>query len=748
MIVHVDQAPPRFKRLSVRREVRTPEARLRLMTRLLTPAGTVLDVTARMVEGAVASITENTEEDFLELAHGDLDLSLNNDDGLFDRLFSNVDPDDQWELILDRQSAVGERLRWERLFGGVLDLPWSLTFDRDGRTCSFQVFSYSKLLERASAEGVRRSVTGLTGNVTLGSQLVTVSSSTNLRVGDDIQFSTVTVTETQRITRINSATQVRTAATWANTFAAGTPLTVVTPYHRNKSPLFLAQELLAAAGVSFGGYNVEQELASYPIGVPMSDDQFPTTTTGDFAAYEMLGIKDGKITMWFENSVTGDRQMDNPRGTWVTLADENRKHDWTIYRDTEPAGVNQAGGKVTFYAPDYATGLEWQVFVDGGTNLWKLYRSDSGIPVATLTINGNTVDVNVEFPPEDGKPWTSQVGSTGDAQNNTRYWDGAALQTIEASIGGWMRYLRRLKVVALHERNSASAGPGAWTTNLHIYDAVSRKRLRTVQVPVGFHAQSLRVFDKFIAGLYFLGPTMRLIIWDLDWLQLADYEISSTGDSNVPVDEPTLSYMSVFTETSGREVLIGVTVGNVLFCVAKYYAGVVPYADFDGLSVAAAMRELAMITNSYVHVDEFRFGRLLGRANDVLMQRGVIELDVGLTLTEWPIYEFYRTSAEVSGRDQDGNEITVIVGDTGDSAHRISVTGQLVTTGGLANAVGNQFVAFLSVKRAQAEIEAAETGKLIHVFDRIRHDGREWIGIEETFNPEQRRYRLRLIEKR
>ena len=328
------------------------------------------------------------------------------------------------------------------------------------------------------------------------------------------------------------------------------------------------------------------------------------------------------------------------------------------------------------------------------------------------------------------------------------YWDGAALQTIEASIGGKMRYLRTLRQVALHEhvRVTTAVNP---TTNLRIYDSTTRAYLRTITVPTDLQVQTLRVFGGLIAVLYGQGPTMRARLWDFNWNQIADYEVSETKPGLTGGQSSRIVPLTVWRPTPGsnvNEYAIG-NVGSRHFILAKWYAGVVPYADLEGKSVAAGLREIALMTVSYVNVDVNSIGTVRQRSYLSSAKRRRLP-DIGRPLSRISrlLWEFYRTSVKVTGRTESGTAIEVITGKTGDSAKRLDLDGAWITTRALATAIGDAHSEFLSVQRGQEDVTIAESDEPIHVLQNVRMANRSYLAVSCTNDTKARQFDLRLVE--
>lgn len=712
-------------------EVRDSVALRQHLVTLRGPAGE-WDVTDRLVRD-IGTIASNTEEDFLVLTHGDVTLELDNSDGAVEAFFEGMGPDDVCELTIERHSGR-RRNRWDTLFAGTLDLPWSLRFNRMSQTAHVQAYSYSKLLERESAETVRRTITGRTATVSAASATVTVSSTTDILPGDEIELADSTKSESKRVQQINSATQLVTVETFVNAFTSGSTLEVLTPYLRNKTPQFLAEQVFDAAGLIATLLDIDNNLGDFPFATPLSVDAWPLAS-GSPAAMRHLTIRGGQISALSDASPFHEWTMPTPAGAWTDTGLTLPLIDWTPYQDAEPGSLVAALASFdgSTDAADYAAGDSWEMLSGTPHDL-----SRNGVDQVTVEAVTNAA-YSVEFVPEDGFPWVSQTHTA--ANTKTRYWDGAVLQTIEASIGGELRYLRRLGLVALHQRSPGASTFGSFTTSLRLYHPTTRTLVQTVTVPAGLQARTLRVTDRHITGLYVDGPRVRCRIWTRNWDQVADFLVSPTGGS-----VGTVRRLSVYTDSHRRELVIG-CVGSTFIVIAPYYAGVVLYADFEGKSCAAAMKDLALITMSYLEVDENKVGTLRGRASeDAERKLQPVVVSRPLEMEEWPVFEFFRTSCLVTGRTEDGEDIEEVVGDTGDSARRLEIDSALITTPALAQTIGLQYVSFLGVPRRQAEIVIEESNDLIRPSEYIDLDGTLWLVVEASLDAKRREYRLRALE--
>ena len=96
-----------------------------LTVEITSPLGEVLDVTDRIDRDGVNSISEEVAEDLIQIVHSDMDLELRDADGVVESFFAGAAPDDLYEIRVTRDT-LKRRPKSITLFGGVLELPWSL----------------------------------------------------------------------------------------------------------------------------------------------------------------------------------------------------------------------------------------------------------------------------------------------------------------------------------------------------------------------------------------------------------------------------------------------------------------------------------------------------------------------------------------------------------------------------------------------------------------------------------------------
>jgi hypothetical protein len=720
-------------------------AGLELQVTITAPNGAVLDVTDRISADDMGSITESVEDDLLELVHGDMDFELADSDGIVAAFFEGAEASDLYEIVVLRE-GTGRRPGWTRLFAGVLDLPWSVQIDRKDKRVSVQAFSNSNRLERTSAESIKRDVSGRTITTTAGAATATLSSTTDVKSGDQITATDSTAEETRTVATVDSATQVTCTENWSKSFSAAT-LTLETPYLRNKTVEYLAGQAFTTAGVTT--YDVEtgdQPFADYPVATELNTDGLNTSLYP-----RSLTIQSGKITATFNSG--NRKQATSPSSGFVDgAAATTAQGDWRPYLSVEPAGIEQNGilddGRAAW---DHTNGFYYtlRTYDSGaGLNAIKLMLVRDGVDLAEIDGFGTTGsgdyhdNMQLDYEPANNRVWVSARRSTD--IKIFKYYDvgGASVGFVETlnTVYGNPRSVASLSYMAFH-RKTGSAGAGS--TSMDLYRVSDRLVDRTVTVPTSLLVWTLRATGAFAAALYTSGSTVRVILWSLpDWTQVADYEVAaSSGGTRL------LTVFEDATRSPSEFVFIGAA-GGRYFVLSRYFDGVISYANFEGMSCAAALRELALVSLSVVMVDHYNIGSLRSRSL-IESDRNELEVTDPLEQTTLPVWEQYRNSVEVTGESESGDEVRAIAGVTGDSSHRLELDSKLVTHESIAQVVGAQYHAFLSVSRVQENVTVAEADmeEPARPFGRlVRMLGRRFLVLEAETDPISREQDLTLVE--
>ncbi len=746
-------------------EVRGGQEFLELMLLLRSPDGLEFDLTPRWLDD-FGEVEEAVEIDLLELAHGDADVSVDDRDGEVSRFLSGSKPGDQWTLEILRETGE-RRPKWETVFAGVLDLPWSYQLEEMDRIVRLRIFSYSKLLENASAESVRRTFGTLKATVSAGTQTVTLTTGTTsgIEPGDEIRLDDGEIREKQTVLQLNSSSVVVTEANWTNGFTAQT-LTVETPYHRDRSIEFLVGELFRKAGIATYEIDIRNPLNGRPFPSPMARRGLKS------GLFDYLLDRAGKIQV----KRTGDTQIwsaTSPSSGWITDGSGAQRYiDWRINLLSEPVNFVDHAGNSSFDGPaDQVGALAADrhyyslIYYPAVDELWlrrdgaDFRRLESAF---TIDAAGTGATLGALTDSED-RIWYSFKKDDGSKALKYHRIGPNDIVTVGSGAGTseWFGQIQALLPVGLTVFKPHFGGDGsvsfqnAFEDQLHIYshpmDASPPTLLGKVEVPRRLRVVSMRAMihpklGKLVAGIYYTPEATKMRVWRIDgpvsWIQVADFTLVGE-DTNQAFGANDGNWITVFdharTDPDDSEPVFLVSVRNPaagggkvphLFVVSTQFIGVVPYADFSGMSVAAALRELALMTMSHVTVDSGREGRFSGRALDLLSKREEVQqLPAPLQRTRSQLWEFYRTSVEVRGEDASGSEVSAIAGDAGASARRESFSSKFVTSEALAAGIAHQYLGYLGKERSEELVTVPDAGRAVHALDRVELAGVEHLVI-------------------
>lgn len=695
--------------------------------------GWSLDVTDRLGEDGLGTLSEELEITMTVLVHADMDFELDNRDGRVEHFLQGLGASDRVTVTVDRETGR-RRPKWQRIFGGVLDLAaGSVRYDRKDKTVTVQAFSHSKDLERASAEPVRREITGRTGSCTSASASGTLSDTTDIKPGDEITINTTSVEERLTILTVDSATAVTWTAPASQTITSGA-VTLVTPYYRNKTIEFLVGELFTAADFDSYSLSLDVDFARFPFASDINTDGLPA------AAVLPRSIVDAanQIRATF---ASGTRRVSNgPQLGWTAgAASTDCEGDWRPYLTAEP-GTIKTRASITdngASAWDHTNGYEFRLFQNPNplpsNDVLNVQRNGTNY-FQTDSFGGDETGWDpsrlfVEYDPVNDRVWTSYRRADLSRQAVEARDNATTTQTdISTAFHGPLRFCRPLGVMLALE---------AGGTTLHVYDPASYAQLRTVTVPSGLKLWTLRAFDGFVAALFLDAGKSKVIVWDESWAEIVRYTVASTSEA------PQL--LTVFTDpTTGADVAVGYSSG-AWFVLSRSFAGVLAYADFEGMSCAAALRDLALISGAYLRVDQYGSASIQGRGS---VEGAPVAGDLPDPLDEdgLPVWEGYRASVVCAGKDATGADIEEIAGDSGDSAHRLEINSQLVTTGGVAQSVASLYAAILSTEREQLEVTVPEDGPLARPLQVWRLHGKRWLVTKAETDFRDREQDLELVE--
>lgn len=716
---------------------------------LIEPDGTEYDITSRTLGDGDLTLHEEVEGTLTDLTHDDMDLELDDRDGFLRGLFEGIDPAEEWKVRVERQSAT-DLTAWDLLFVGVLDLPWSLQYHPRDKLVSMQVFSQSKLLERASAETIKRTFDAMTGTVTAGTATVAMNSTTNLYAGDKLRLSDAANSEERTIQSVNPGVSVTTTENWTSSFADA-EATVTTPFYRFKSLTFLATELFAKAGISETELDLATAIAVEPFLSPISMDGLPVP------AQDMRSIvqQAGDIVATMSSSprkVATDSQSGFVSGAATTDA----LGDWRPYYDfgaSEPGTIQaQAGASDNgAVAWDHVNARRYTLVVSGSYPNMSLYLYRNGSQIKLLD-NGNKsyTQRSIEYWPGGGAGETEVLLISYRRQVNPSGVDNVLVQydvnTTDVTTVGPALAIGKLRCVYAIKRMlflNTNAGEVQMLQQSGSDWAVAE----TIEAPTDLSAcsawtvRALRWSATRIALLmvYTYGPNQRLIVWN--WPErtvMSDTHLGVTSEA----------FVTVWTDSASQDYGI-VFAGGALYILSRAFLGVIEYADFSGLSCGGALKELALMSGVYVTVSVHRVGQMRPRpalsVDDgarILDEEGEQPLD----LERLPVWEDYRASIEVKYTRSDGTTGTIVVGHTGDSARRLSVSPKLTLTDSMALVMASALYGWAGSVRKEENGTWISPTLYLRPLDQCRFDGSPYRVIRVDTNVNSDEQEMRLVE--
>lgn len=701
---------------------------------ITSPLGTELNVSDLLEIGDMGVVSWAPESDLSIMSHGDMKLVLDNSEGRVEDLLGSAQPVDLYEVILDREGDSG----WERVFGGVLDLPYSLVYDDKAKLAAVQCYSFSKLLERASAEPIKRTLATKTASITATTRALAflTGEAADLLPGDIVKLDNgagqVEEMTIDKVTTTSAATVTKAAS---GTFAAAL-VTVQTPYYIDETPSHLLDLVATESGLELDSADLTADLATFPIATPVSRKGLDITQTPSSVVPTGTSIS----ATYVAALETKRKTSTSPSVAWTDGATSNDPQgDWRPYLTSEPASImsSSLGG---FYD---AGAMAWD---HTNSHVFRIVQETTGSPAFLLKLHvyKDAADLGVfvsmadsesfetqaiEYDPVNDRVWVSYSNTLGARLIRWTSAAGGGYTTFDAARSGKLRLCRSQNALILLDDV---------TGDLRFYDLTSFALARTVVFTLGTpDIWTVRTWDQWFAFVYTDSGMSRIAIYETaGWTFVAAYILSKEIHYR--------QYLTVQSLSDGRSVGI-VFAGGEWAVLSLRFDGVVRYADFDGASCGAAARDLAIIANAIVDVDDFKVLSIRNRMN---LGSGEVAFDIGSPLdsARRPVSEIYRASVEVLGKSPGGTEISVIVGDTGDSARRLEITSNLSTTTGAAVAAAIATFQFVGSVRTQYDVSIEDTGTPIRFGDRLSFGGRTLFAYRGSRDLEQQTQALMLLE--
>lgn len=713
--------------------------------------GTKFDVTDRVGMDSLGTLTEEVEDDLTQLTHSDITLTLDDFDGAMSAIFTGASRGDAYEVVIIRETAK-RRIKFERVFAGIVSVPLGIKRDTKSRMLSLDCYSYSKLCELTSAETVKRSIGSVTGSTTTGFTTLTLSSTAQMAAGDLITLTGASANQQFTVTSVTSSTELTVQTASSYTFVS-VPVMLDTPWYRGTTVQDLADVMFPLAGIPDNKVNVSQELSSVPFASDPSVVGLPATVPAG-----MLENNANSLRV-YAGSTIHDYSASSLTSGWTDNGATTAKCDWRPYLTTAPATLRAVNGADDgTRAWDYSGGNYYELQTSGN-DLQLLKNGVLLVTVVTKFANDQWVGYSLDVDNAATEIWVGYWYQRFNASAEFLDWRSAlkvynaagVLQRTPSGNGGYIRAVRSGSLVAVlaPELSGLSFADGIITWNQPIKLYTSGTTTVALTLGTSFVATQdsddnpiLWTFRKFAT---FYACIRRTV----DLRSMVDIWDATTGEFLSAIEiAPTLSSRNMATvfDVGGTATpnYFGYC-GGGYFTVSTEFSSVIPYADFTGKSVAAAARDLAVVSGAHFYVDEYKTAVIVGRDSDPIRSTEPIELDDPLDQVTMPVWEWLRSGVKVTGTDESGADVEASVGEIGDSALTLQVSVGLPLTGGLAGALANSYYAALGVSRTQTDEEIVEPeDRPVRVLDLVSRGGTRYrvLRVETNFAEETQRLQL------
>ena len=174
---------------------------------------------------------------------------------------------------------------------------------------------------------------------------------------------------------------------------------------------------------------------------------------------------------------------------------------------------------------------------------------------------------------------------------------------------------------------------------------------------------------------------------------------------------------------------------------APFYAGVISYADFEGQSVAEALKDLSILVNAVFWVDDDGQGHFVAR--DLFDPGQVFEVE-GRVMEEEEAAIWDET---VSYVEVEGGGVTAVSGLKDFSSSGLSLNSPFVPNEAFAQALADQYADYYARRRAHVEQELIDPdGHIYRPLDRVMHGGRRFLVYESDHDLADDQVRVQLLE--
>jgi hypothetical protein len=711
----------------------------------LDPAPEVVDVTHYVELDGFGSINRALDRDLLSFKTGDLILSFDNQDGFFDELFALFGPTDIWSVRVFRRGEV-------QFWGCIVGLG-SIVFDRKEKSVEFTAYGLTKILDLTDAGLVRRAfpiftVTTATG----GASTLTLNSTIGLLSGDVLHLTDHVNSEDVTVKQVTSATVVSLQVALAHSYAAGLEVTVNTKGRRYKSIEYLVGYLFKAAFIGMAELRLSpsqfRNLAPTPVNISgLSIANNPRRGISKLALTYGSGYGRCMVAVAGVDSYT----QENPDEDWIVQGLPNRgPYDWSPY-------FKQDGSIPQFllYEPDATeSGVPSERFHtwSGGADyfsspvrIWGWYIDTTPALSQRTSNDGNTWNAPTHIALPGGPTalsegercaeydpvrhhvfaaWKVNLSST----RNFQYYDVDAgspawvdcKQADDNAADGYFgpRYIRDLDYTLVLRGVATGIGP---TFEICAFRGAARLWKRPF--PGCFIAPDATT--EPIAGNSFFYPTRtaRYVNGRIYMVLVSDGAVQLLWTDD---EFQTYTMRKVVPGTTNTILMAARVVDNYrffsyigseprgYFIAAPYYAGVIDYADFEGLSAAEALKLLAVLSNAFFWVDDDAQGHFVAR--DLFDPGAVTDIaDRLMEESDTLLWEETAQYVKVSG-----GSVEATAGNAAFAAEGITLDSPFIPNEAFAQALADAYQLFYSAARQYVESGALDPdGRIYRPLDRV-----------------------------
>jgi hypothetical protein len=703
------------------------------------PSAEPIDITGRVTSDGLGTINRALDRDLFTFRTGDVTLTALNDDGFFDELFDPevFNEETIWSLRILRRGKVK--------FWGVVIGKGSVHTDPKEQACEITAYGLTKLLDMTSGENVKRAIAETTvTTATAGSSTLTIGSTAGLLSGDVLHLTNHVVSEDVTIRQVTSATVMSLEAPLVNSFAAGSPVTPSTPFYRFKSIESLARLLFEEAGIALADLRLSASQFNVLAPTPVNREGLNLTNNARRGITQYTGRWQVSIA-----GVDGYSQL-HPDEAWIVQGlpdlgiydpspyytqDHDHVADGSAYPgEPQPAlfepilGATQEAGAGDRFETRWGA-ADHRDSGGGNRRIWGIRPTPSpGVtPVRLIqrtTTNGTSYAAatvvadlpgstllnvqhtwGLEYDPERDAvfaSWRNGTGGGSSALFQYRDLGGAAWVDCKqpgdgADDGYWgPRYIADLDLVLV--LRGAYNGSAFTICAFRGSTLLWERPFPGCRIAQEVNANSPAFYPtrtaRFVEGSIYItlvsDGAVQIVRSD-DEFQTYTMRKIANGTSNSTI-------MACRVGSTYRIFCYRGTAPTGYFIAAPLYAGVIEYADFEGLSVAEGLKKLAILADALFSIDDAGAGHFVAR--DLYAPGSVIDIsDRVLERRDTTIWDQTSQYVRVSG-----NGFEATAGDAGFASEGIDLESSFIPNEAFAQALADALFKVFHPRRKFLEL--------------------------------------------